>query len=136
MSIEDYRSFYRRSIDDPEEFWAEQARIIDWHRDFERVLDFSNPPFARWFVGGETNLCHNAVDRHLEERGDQNALIYVSTETDERREYTYRDLHAEVNAFAATLRELGVGRGDRVIIYMPMMAEAVFAMLACVRLGA
>jgi propionyl-CoA synthetase len=136
VSIQEYRSFYRRSIDNPEEFWAEQALAIDWHKDFEKVLDFGNPPFARWFVGGETNLCHNAVDRHSEERGDQNALIYVSTETDERREYTYRDLHGEVNAFAAVLRELGVGRGDRVVIYMPMMAEAVFAMLACVRLGA
>lgn len=136
VSIREYREFYRRSIDNPEEFWAEQARAIDWHRDWEKVLDFGNPPFARWFVGGETNLCYNAVDRHLEERGDQNALIYVSTEMDERREYTYRDLYAEVNAFAAALKELGVGRGDRVVIYMPMAVEAIFAMLACVRLGA
>lgn len=85
---------------------------------------------------GETNLCYNAVDRHLGERGDQNALIYVSTETGERRNYTFRDLYEEVNAFAASLRELGVGRGDRVVIYMPMMVEAIFAMLASVRLGA
>jgi propionyl-CoA synthetase len=136
VSIQEYRSFYQRSIDNPEEFWAEQAQAIDWHKGFEKALDFGNPPFARWFVGGQTNLCHNAVDRHAEERGDQNALIYVSTETDERREYTYRDLQDEVNAFARVLRELGVGRGDRVLLYMPMMAEAVFAMLACVRLGA
>jgi propionyl-CoA synthetase len=136
VSIREYQEFYRRSIDNPEEFWAEQARAIDWHRDWEKVLDFGNPPFARWFVGGETNLCYNAVDRHLEERGHQNALIYVSTEMDERREYTYRDLYAEVNAFAAALKELGVGRGDRVVIYMPMAVEAIFAMLACVRLGA
>ncbi len=136
MSIQEYREFYRRSIDNPEEFWAEQARAIDWHKDFERVLDFSDPPFVRWFVGGETNLCHNAVDRHLEERGDQNALIYVSTETDDRREYTYRDLYSEVNTFAAVLKELGVEKGDRVVIYMPMMVEAIFAMLACARLGA
>jgi propionyl-CoA synthetase len=136
MSIQEYREFHRRSIEDREGFWAEQAGIIDWHKDFEKVLDYSNPPFVRWFVGGETNLCHNAVDRHLEERGDQNALIYISTETDEQREYSYRDLYAEVNTLAAILQELGVARGDRVIIYMPMMVEAIFAMLACVRLGA
>ena len=136
MSLQEYRDFHQRSIEDPEGFWAQQARIIDWHKDFEKVLDYGNPPFVKWFVGGKTNLCHNAVDRHLEERGDQKALIYISTETDEQWEYTYRDLHAEVNTFAAILQELGVTRGDRVIIYMPMMVEAIVAMLACVRLGA
>jgi len=136
MSLEEYREFHRRSLKDPNGFWAEQARSIDWNKGFEEVCDFSKPPFARWFVGGETNLCHNAVDRHLEARGDQNALVYVSTETDEAGSYTYRDLYREVNVFAAVLRGLGVGRGDRVVIYMPMMVEAVFAMLACVRLGA
>src|SRR5829696_10023215 len=136
MSLEEYREFHRRSLGDRDGFWAEQARSIDWNKDFEEVCDFSKPPFVRWFVGGETNLCHNAVDRHLKARGDQNALIYVSTETDETGSYTYRDLYREVNVFAAVLRELGVGRGDRVVIYMPMMVEAVFAMLACVRLGA
>lgn len=136
MSVEEYRDFYRRSIEDREEFWAGQARGIYWHKGWEEVLDYTRPPFARWFAGGETNLCHNAVDRHLEERGDQRALVYVSTETEERREYTYRELHAEVNTFAAVLREQGVERGDRVIIYMPMTPEAIFAMLACVRLGA
>jgi propionyl-CoA synthetase len=136
MSLEDYRKFHRRSLEDRDGFWAEQARGIDWNKGFEEVCDFSKPPFVRWFVGGETNLCHNAVDRHLEARGDQNALVYVSTETDEAGSYTYRDLYREVNVFAAVLRELGVGRGDRVVIYMPMMVEAVFAMLACVRLGA
>lgn len=136
MSIQDYQAFHRRSIEDREGFWAEQARMIYWHKDFERVLDFSQPPFAKWFVGGETNLCHNAVDRHLEDRADQNALVYISTETGEQRAYTYRELHREVNTFAAALKELGVGRGDRVVIYMPMMIEAIFAMLACARLGA
>jgi propionyl-CoA synthetase len=135
VSIEEYREFHRRSVEEPEAFWAEKARLIDWHKEWDEVLDFSNPPFANWFVGGETNLCHNMVDRHLSERSDQAALIYVSTETGERRTYTYRELYEEVNAFAATLQSLGVGRGDRVVIYMPMMAEAVFAMLACVRLG-
>ncbi len=136
MSMKEYETFYRRSLEDRERFWMEQAQGIKWHKDPERVLDFDNPPFARWFVGGETNLCHNAVDRHLAERGEQNALIYISTETGERRSYTYRELHREVNAFAGALRSLGVGRGDRVIVYMPMVPEAIFVMLACVRLGA
>jgi propionyl-CoA synthetase len=134
--MKEYETFYRRSLEDYERFWMEQAQEIKWHKDPERVLDFDNPPFARWFVGGETNLCHNAVDRHLAERGEQNALIYISTETGEQKSYTYRELHREVNAFAGALRSLGVGRGDRVIVYMPMVPEAIFAMLACVRLGA
>jgi propionyl-CoA synthetase len=136
LSIEEYKAFHRRSIEDRDGFWAEQARRIHWNKDFETVCDFGRPPFVRWFVGGETNLCYNAVDRHLGERRDQKAMIYVSTETGAEESYTYGDLYDEVNAFAATLRELGVGRGDRVIIYMPMMMEAVFAMLACARLGA
>ena len=131
-----YQDFYRRSIDDREGFWAEQARLVHWHKPFSKVLDYSRPPFARWYVGGETNLCHNAVDRHLEARGDQKALIYISTEVDRQAAYTYRELHAEVQRVAAMMRSLGVGRGDRVIIYMPMVPEAVFAMLACARIGA
>src|SRR5688572_2580602 len=131
-----YTDFHRRSIDDCEAFWREEARLIDWHRPFDEVLDYSRPPFARWFVGGETNLCHNAVDRHLAARGGQKALVYISTETGEKRTYTYSELHAEVNACAAVLRAQGVGKGDRVLIYMPMIPEAAFAMLACVRIGA
>ena len=131
-----YADFYRRSIDDREAFWAEEARCIDWHRPFDQVLDYSRPPFAKWFVGGETNLCHNAVDRHLAVRGDQRALVYISTETDTEKSYTYRELHAAVNTCAAIIAAQGVGRGDRVLIYMPMIPEAVFVMLACARLGA
>jgi propionyl-CoA synthetase len=131
-----YQDFYRKSIDAPDEFWAEQAKLIDWHQPFDRVLDYSRPPFARWFVGGLTNLCHNAVDRHLESRPEQKALVYISTETGQQQAYTYRELHAETNRFAAVLRAQGVEKGDRVIIYMPMIPEAVFAMLACTRLGA
>ncbi|MFC4822367.1 propionate--CoA ligase [Dokdonella ginsengisoli] len=131
-----YDELYRQSVEQPEAFWAEQARAIDWHRPPQRILDDSNPPFRRWFVGGETNLCHNAIDRHLDARGDQLALIAVSTETNLTHEITYRELHREVNTFAAVLKSLGVGRGDRVVIYMPNMAEAVFAMLACARIGA
>jgi propionyl-CoA synthetase len=131
-----YRAFHRQSIENRDAFWTEQAKLVHWHRPFERVLDFSRPPFARWFVGGQTNLCYNAVDRHLDARGDQAALVYISTETDEQRSYTFHELHAEVNRFAAIMRSLGVGRGDRVIIYMPMIAEACFAILACARIGA
>ena len=131
-----YEDFHRRSIAEPEAFWAEQARAIHWHRQPDAILDDSNPPFRKWFVGGETNLCHNAVDRHLDERGDQLALVAVSTETGDTREFSYRELHREVNAFAAVLRSLDVGRGDRVVIYLPNIAEAVFAMLACARIGA
>jgi propionyl-CoA synthetase len=131
-----YQEFQRRSIEDREGFWAAQAALIDWTKPFDQVLDYSNPPFARWFVGGETNLCYNAVDRHLAERAEQPALIYVSTEVNEEKVYTYRQLHTEVQRMAAVLQSLGVGKGDRVLIYMPMVPEAIFAMLATVRLGA
>ncbi|WP_307704195.1 propionate--CoA ligase [Variovorax paradoxus] len=131
-----YEEFYRQSVDAPEAFWAEQARLIDWQTPPAQVLDASRPPFARWFVDGTTNLCHNAVDRHLAARGDQAALIFVSTETGTEKTYSFRELHAEVQRTAASLIELGVGKGDRVLIYMPMIPEAAFAMLACARIGA
>ncbi len=131
-----YADFHRRSIKDREAFWTEEAQRIHWHRPFDQVLDFSKPPFAKWFVGGLTNLCYNAVDRHLDSRGNQAALVYISTETGTERSYTYRELHAAVNACAAVIAAQGVGRGDRVLIYMPMIPEAAFAMLACARLGA
>ena len=131
-----YKEFHRRSIDDREGFWQEQAKLVHWQRPFERVLDYSKPPFARWFVGGETNLCHNAVDRHLAASGEQKALVWISTEVDQTRSFTYRELHGEVNRVAAMMRELGVKQGERVIIYLPNMPEAVFAILACARIGA
>jgi propionyl-CoA synthetase len=131
-----YRDFHRRSIDAPDAFWRDQATRIHWETPFDTVLDRSQPPFARWFVGGRTNLCHNAVDRHLDSRARQNALIAISTETGIERRYTYADLHAEVNRMAAVMRSLGVVRGERVLLYLPMIPEAVFAMLACARLGA
>src|SRR5689334_17229348 len=130
------RDFHRRSIADRDAFWAEQAELVDWHKPFKQVLDYSRPPFARWFVGGQTNLCHNALDRHLAARAEQSALVWISTEVNETRRFTYRELHAEVNRAAAMMQSLGVKRGDRVIIYMPMVPEAAFAMLACARLGA
>ncbi|MBN8884523.1 MAG: propionate--CoA ligase [Rudaea sp.] len=131
-----YESEYRRSIERPEEFWGEQAQLIHWHKPPQKILDYTNPPFRKWFVGGETNACYNAVDRHVDARGDQLALVAVSTETGVTREVTYRELYREVNTFAAVLASLGVAKGERVVIYMPNIAEAVFAVLACARLGA
>lgn len=131
-----YKAFHERSVKDPQGFWAEQAQLIEWQKPFDQVLDYSNPPFAKWFIGGKTNLCHNAVDRHLKDRPNQQALIAVSTETDQEKIYTFQELHTEVNRMAAILKANGVVKGDRVLIYMPMIAEACFAMLACVRLGA
>ncbi|MGR4871729.1 propionate--CoA ligase [Variovorax sp. LARHSF232] len=131
-----YDEFYRQSIESPEAFWAEQAKLIDWQTPPARILDADKPPFVNWFVGGTTNLCHNAVDRHLAARGDQPALIHVSTETGSEKTYTFRQLHEEVQRSAASLLALGVGKGDRVLIYMPMIPQAAFAMLACARIGA
>ena len=131
-----YKEFHQASIENPTEFWAEQAKLIDWKTPFNEVLDYSNPPFAKWFKGGLTNLCHNAIDRHLATRGDQIALVAVSTETDQERAYTYKELYTEINRMASILKDNGVKKGDRVLIYMPMIAEAAFAMLACARLGA
>jgi propionyl-CoA synthetase len=131
-----YAEFYRRSIEDRDAFWAEQARLIDWKQPPQSICDHSRPPFTRWFAGGTTNLCHNAVDRHLKDRADQPALIHVSTETGAERTYSFSQLHGEVQRAAAALQSLGVKKGDRVLIYMPMIAEAAFAMLACARIGA
>ena len=131
-----YRDFHRRSLEDRERFWAEEATLVDWHKPFKQVLDYSKPPFAKWFVGGETNLCHNAVDRHLAQRAEQKALVWISTEVDQTRSFSYKELFAEVNRTAAMMQSLGVKRGDRVIVYMPMVPEAVFAILACARIGA
>ncbi len=131
-----YKEFHARSISDPEGFWGEQAAMIDWHRPYDKVLDYAKPPFRSWFSGGLTNLCHNAVDRHLAKRGDQKALVWISTEVNEEKSWTFSELADEVNRFAAILVSLGVGKGDRVLIYMPMVPEAVFAMLATVRIGA
>jgi len=131
-----YADFYQRSVVAPEQFWQDEAALIDWNTPFSQVLDYSRPPFARWFVGGRTNLCHNAVDRWCATQGDKPALIAISTETNTERSYSFKELHAEVQRFAAMMQSLGVRKGDRVLIYMPMIAEAAFAMLACARIGA
>ncbi len=131
-----YAEFHQRSLTDRDGFWAEQAKLVDWKVQPTQICDYNNPPFAKWFVGGVTNLCHNAVDRHLKDRADQAALIFISTETNQEKVYSFRELHAEVQRMAAILKDLGVTKGDRVLIYMPMIAEAAFAMLACTRIGA
>jgi propionyl-CoA synthetase len=131
-----YREFHKMSIEQPEVFWGEQARLVHWNKPPQKVRDYSRPPFVKWFVGGETNLCFNAVDRHAEKNPNQAALIYISTETDQKKTYSFAELKAEVMRMAAVMQSQGVGKGDRVLIYMPMIAEACFAMLACARIGA
>src|SRR5438552_11223185 len=128
---------YRRSLEQPEAFWSEAAAAIDWDKPWERVLDDSRAPFYRWFTGGRLNTCHNALDRHVENgRAEQTALIYDSPVTETVARFTYRELRDAVARFAGALAAQGVERGDRVIVYMPMVPEAVIAMLACARLGA
>jgi len=132
-----YTEAFRQSIEDPAGFWGGAAQGIDWYREPAAVLDSSNPPFYRWFSGGVLNTCFNAVDRHVRDgRGDQAALIYDSPVTGTGRTLTYRQLLDQVARFAGVLRGLGTGAGDRVVIYMPMIPEAVVAMLACARIGA
>ncbi|MEM9302865.1 MAG: acetyl-coenzyme A synthetase N-terminal domain-containing protein, partial [Pseudomonadota bacterium] len=129
-------AIYRRSLDDPEGFWGEAAKGVDWDRPWDQVLDASAAPSYRWFAGGELNTCYNALDRHVVAgRGGQAALIHDSPVTESQRTYSYAELLEAVAACAGALRDQGVGRGDRVIIYMPMVPEAVIAMLACARIA-
>jgi propionyl-CoA synthetase len=132
-----YQTLYDRSMQDPSAFWAEAAGLIDWDRPWDQVLDDSNPPFYRWFKGGQLNTCYNAVDRHVKAgRGDQPAIIHDSPVTDSKTVITYAELQDQVARFAGVLKSLGVEKGDRVIIYMPMVPEALVAMLGCARIGA
>jgi propionyl-CoA synthetase len=131
-----YSDFHRRSIDQRDEFWSEQAQLVDWQTPPQMICDYSRPPFVKWFSGGKLNLCHNAVDRHAAARPNDRALIFVSTETNEEKIYSFAELKSEVMRMAAIMQSLGVKKGDRVLIYMPMIAEATFAMLACARIGA
>src|SRR5690349_2248861 len=132
-----YEEAYRRSLADPEGFWAEAAQAIDWEERWESVLDRSRAPFYLWFKGGRLNTCWNALDRHVEKgRGEQVALIYDSPVTGTVKRFTYRQLRDHVATLAGALQSLGVAKGDRVLIYMPMVPEAAMAMLACARIGA
>ena len=132
-----YQEIYTRSLEDPEGFWADAAKDIDWYKPADKILDDSNIPFYRWFQGGELNTCYNALDRHVEKgRGDQAALIYDSPVTGVKKTYSYSELRDTVANFAGALLDHGVEKGDRVIVYMPMIPEAAIAMLACARIGA
>ena len=139
-SREAYDEMYRRSVDDPEGFWSEMGHRIDWFKPFTKVKNTSwakDDVFIRWYEDGTTNAAHNALDRHLETRGDQTALIFEPDDPDEpARHITYRELHAQVSRLANVLKDNGVRKGDRVTIYLPMIPEAAFAMLACARIGA
>ena len=133
----DYQTLYRQSLQDPEKFWGDVASGIEWSKPWNRVLDDSQAPYYQWFSGAELNTCHNALDRHCESgRGAQAALIYDSPVTGQVKTFTYFELKDQVARFAGALRMQGVNEGDRVIIYMPMIPEAVIAMLACARIGA
>ncbi len=132
-----YDAAFKKSIEDPNGFWAEAAEDCHWYKKWDKVLDDTNKPFYRWFVGGEINTCYNALDLHIEQgRGDQYALIYDSPVTNTVKKYTYKELRDEVAKFAGVLAGLDVHKGDRVLVYMPMIAEAAVAMLACARIGA
>jgi propionyl-CoA synthetase len=132
-----YEEITRRALQNPEDFWAEQAEKLFWFKKWDKVLDRSNEPFYRYFTGGLTNVCYNAVDRHvLAGAGDRVAVIWESPETGQSRKITYQELHDDVNAFAAVLQEHGIKKGDRVLIYLPMVPETMVAMLACARIGA
>ena len=131
-----YAEFHHITLTEAEAFWGEQAKRIEWKTPPQTICDYSNPPFVKWFVGGTTNICHNAVDRHAAKRPNDAALIAISTETNTEKTYSFAELQREVERMAASLKSLGVQKGDRVLIYMPMIAEACFAMLACTRIGA
>ncbi|UCG31924.1 MAG: AMP-binding protein [Phycisphaerales bacterium] len=137
MAHADYQAVYDQSIQQPDVFWAEAAEAIHWDRRWDRVLDDSRKPFYRWFVGGRLNTCYNAIDRHvLAGRGEQPAVIYDSPVTGTVETYTYRRLRDLVARFAGALVEHGVQKGDRVVIYMPMIPQALVAVFACARIGA
>ena len=132
-----YSEAFKESLESPETFWGRAAEEITWYKKWDQVLDVSNLPFSRWFVGGELNTCYNALDRHVESgRGEQAALIYDSPVADTIRTYTYAEMLDRVSRIAGFLTSLGIKKGDRVVIYMPMIPEAAMAMLACARIGA
>ncbi|MDH5786539.1 MAG: AMP-binding protein, partial [Chromatiales bacterium] len=134
-----YLEMYQRSVDDPKGFWAEQAtNFLDWFKPWNNVLDWSYEGDVRikWFEGGKLNVAYNCIDRHLESRGDQTAIIWEGDNPEDDKKITYRELHTEVSKFGNLLKSRGVKRGDRVCIYMPMVPEAAYAMLACARIGA
>ena len=135
-SREEYEELRREAAEDPEGFWSRMAGALDWFQKWDRVLDWSNAPFAQWFVGGKLNIAHNCIDRHLTTWRKNKAAIIWEGEPGDSRVLTYQDLHREVCKFANVLKSQGIGKGDRVAIYMPMVPELAIAMLACARIGA
>jgi acetyl-CoA synthetase len=135
-SLHDYERLYRQSMEDPERFWGEVAEQLHWFKKWDRVLDERDAPVYKWFAGGKTNICYNCVDRHVEAGGGKQTAILWEGEPDERSSLTYEQLHREVQVFANALKKLGVGKGDRVAIYLPMIPELAVALLACARIGA
>ena len=132
-----FNDIYQNSLKNPEDFWQEVSNDIFWFKKPTKILNKSNPPFYKWFEDGVTNTCYNALDIHIDQgRGDKLALIYDSPITGNKKQFTYKELREKVSKFAGALRNQGVDKGDRVIIYMPMIPEAVIAMLACGRIGA
>ena len=132
-----FREIYSKSIKDPENFWREASENIFWFKKPSKILNKSNPPFYKWYEDGVTNTCYNALDLHIDQgKGNKNALIYDSPITGDKSKFTYEELKSKVSKFAGALVDLGVKKGDRVIIYMPMIPEAVVAMLGCARIGA
>ncbi len=132
-----YDDAFESSLKTPDKFWTTAAEDCHWYKKWDRVLDDSNKPFYRWFTGGQVNTCYNALDYHIEDgRGDQTALIYDSPVTDTIKKYSYKELRDQVAGFAGAMAAMGLEKGDRVLIYMPMIPEAAIAMLACARLGA
>ena len=140
VNADDYAQMYAASVSDPDAFWGEHGKRIDWIKPFTKVKNTSFTPGnidIRWFEDGTLNVSANCIDRHLETRGDQTAIIWEPDDPkDEALHITYRDLHASVGKMANVLKELGVTKGDRVVIYLPMIPEAAYAMLACTRIGA
>ena len=133
-----YKEMYAASIKDPEKFWGEQAKRIHWMKPFTKVKNtsYEGNVSIKWFEDGKTNICYNAVDRHLEKRGDQVAIIWEGDEPTDDKKITYKELHAEVCRWANVLKKQGAKKGDRITIYLPMIPEAAYAMLACARIGA
>ena len=133
-SFEEYEKLYKESIEDPERFWGKQADILTWQKKWDTVLEWK-APFCKWFTGGRLNVSENCLDRHLESRGDKVAILWESEQGDVKT-FTYKDLHAEVCKFSNVLKNNGIQKGDRVILYLPMIPEAAIAMLSCARIGA
>ena len=137
INTEKYEEMYKQSIDDPENFWAEQAKKVDWTKKWDKVMDYDfNTADIKWYLGGKLNVTYNCIDRHLEERGDQKAIIWESDDPNLDKSYTYKELHKEVSRFANVLKKHDVKKGDVVIIDMPMIPELSIAVLACARIGA